>query len=371
MENLVIYRKYRPQKFSEFIGQKAIVKTITNSISKEQISHAYLFSGPRGTGKTTLARLFAKAVNCQNRKKGDYEPCNKCQSCLEITKGISMDLVEIDAASNRGIDEIRSLKESIGFLPSKSKFKVFIIDEAHQLSKDATNALLKTLEEPPKHAIFILATTEIHKMIPTISSRCQRFNFKKLTVQEIVEKLEKIAKSEKIDIEKKALDLIAQYSDGSLRDAETMIDQVIVFFSKKRKITTDDLKELFGITGFFQIANFVDLLINSDLKKNFEFFEKKVEEGLNIEEFLKDLISYLRDLLLVKINPEFRLSDFPNLTKEEFEKMKNQAKKIDKQKLDKILETLIDTSNTMRFSPILQLPLELAIVKIKKIIEEK
>ena len=179
MTNLVLYRKYRPYSFKDFIGQEHIVKTITNEISSGTISHAYLFSGHRGTGKTTLARLFAKAINCQNPKGA--EPCNKCPSCLEINEGKAIDIIEIDAASNRGIDEIRSIRESIKFAPNFLKYKVLILDEAHQLSKDAANALLKILEEPPSFAIFILATTEAHKMIPTIASRCQRFDFYKLS----------------------------------------------------------------------------------------------------------------------------------------------------------------------------------------------
>ena len=180
--SLVLYRKYRPQTFAEFIGQEHIAKTLTNAISKGMISHAYLFSGPRGSGKTSLARLLAKSVNCQNRKDGEFEPCNKCSSCLETMKGAAIDLIEIDAASHRGIDDIRELINGIKFSPTKSKYKVFILDEAHQLSKDAANALLKTLEEPPAHAIFVLATTEIHKMILTIISRCQRFDFRKFTL---------------------------------------------------------------------------------------------------------------------------------------------------------------------------------------------
>jgi len=229
----VLYRKYRPQKFSEFVGQEHIVKTLTNAISSGLISHAYLFYGPRGSGKTTIARLFAKAVNCQNRKGGDFEPCNQCFSCKEISEGRAVDLIEIDAASHRGIDEIRDLREGIKFAPTRLKYKVFIIDEAHQLTKEAANALLKTLEEPPSHAIFILATTEIHKMIPTIISRCQRFDFRKLTVPEILKKLEIICQKEKIKIEKVALELIAQNAQGSMRDAESLLDQVSTSFDKK------------------------------------------------------------------------------------------------------------------------------------------
>jgi DNA polymerase III subunit gamma/tau len=189
MANIAFYRKYRPKSFQDVIGQEHIVRTLTNAVAQDIISHAYLFSGPRGTGKTSLARLLAKAVNCANPKQGD--PCNKCEACGEINAGRAMDFVELDAASNRGIDEIRDLKEGIKFSPTKLKYKVFVIDEAHQLTKEAANALLKTLEEPPPHAIFILATTEAHKMISTIASRCQRFDFHKLTAPQIVQRKSK------------------------------------------------------------------------------------------------------------------------------------------------------------------------------------
>ena len=248
MPSLVLYRKYRPKTFSEIIGQEHVVQTLTNAISSGMISHAYLFSGPRGNGKTTIARLLAKAVNCQNRKNGEFEPCNKCSSCLEIMENRSMDLIEIDAASHRGVDEVRELRDGIGFVPTKSKYKVFIIDESHQLTKEASNALLKTLEEPPAHAIFILATTEIHKMIPTIISRCQRFDFRKLTIPEIIKRLEIIAKKEEVKVEKAALELIAIAASGSIRDAESLLDQALTYSGGlNRELKAEDIKEILGL----------------------------------------------------------------------------------------------------------------------------
>jgi DNA polymerase-3 subunit gamma/tau len=241
--SLVLYRKYRPQVFADVVGQEHIVQTLTNAVSSGIISHAYLFSGPRGSGKTTVARLLAKSLNCQNRKEGEFEPCNKCSSCLEIMENRSLDLLEIDAASHRGIDEMRELRDGIKFAPAKSKYKIFIIDESHQLTKEAANALLKTLEEPPSHAIFILATTEIHKMIPTIISRCQRFDFRRLTLPEIVKKLEFVAKKEGVKTDKAALELIALSAAGSIRDAESILGQVLSY-QGAQEIKTETIKEI-------------------------------------------------------------------------------------------------------------------------------
>jgi DNA polymerase-3 subunit gamma/tau len=358
----VFYRKYRPQKFSEFVGQEHVVKTLTNAISQEMISHAYLFSGPRGIGKTTLARIFAKAINCQNRKKGEFEPCNQCSSCLEITEGRSMDLIEIDAASHRGIDEVRELRDGIVFVPTKSKYKVYIIDEAHQITKDAANALLKTLEEPPPFAIFILATTEVHKMIPTILSRCQRFDFKKLTLKEILKKLEFICQNEKIEIEKPALELIALNSDGSMRDAEGILDQVFTLFGKK-KIELNDVKGILGIVEVKLVSDFFDFLLKKDSKGAIEFLNQLLEKGIDLEEFSKVLINYLRQILILKIMGIENNPFLIGFSKEEIQKMKEQSEKISQDQLNKLLQVFLEAQNKIKFSPIPQLPLELAIVE--------
>jgi len=263
MANLALYRKYRPQTFSEIIGQEHVVKTLTNAIASDAVSHAYLFSGPRGSGKTTIARLLAKAVNCHERKGGQFEPCNKCSSCLEIMEGRSLDLIEIDAASHGGIDGIRELRDGIKFSPNKEKYKVFIIDECHQLSKDAANALLKTLEEPPPYAIFVLATTEIHKMIPTIISRTQRFDFRKLTLEEIMKRLEIICEKEKAKVDKSVLEFVALNSGGSIRDAESLLDQVFTLggvLGKGEGIGVKAVQDLLGIADTAVLAQFVDYI---------------------------------------------------------------------------------------------------------------
>ncbi len=367
--SLVLYRKYRPQTFSEIIGQEHIVQTLTNAICSGIISHAYLFAGPKGSGKTSMARLLAKAFNCFDRKKNEFEPCNKCFSCLEIMQGNSIDLIEIDAASHRGIDEVRELRDGIKFAPTKSTHKVFILDEAHQFSKDAANALLKTLEEPPSHAIFILATTEIHKMIPTIISRCQRFDFRKLTLLEIVKRLEIIIKKENVKIEKAALELIALNSGGSIRDGESLLDQVLSFKAglNKKEIKAEDIKDLLGMVETGLISLFCDLIIEKKAAEAINFLNEITDRGLDFQEFSKALINYLRQALIL------RIADIPvdrednplitGLTKEELQKLQQQVSNFNEQEIRNILKLFIEAENKIKYSSIPQLPLELAIIE--------
>ena len=362
--SLVLYRKYRPQTFAEVIGQEHVVQTLTNAISSGMISHAYLFSGPRGSGKTTLARLLAKAANCQNRKKGEAEPCNQCPSCTEIMAGRSLDLLEIDAASHRGIDEIRELRDGIKFVPTKSKYKVFILDEAHQLSKDAANALLKTLEEPPSHAIFILATTEIHKMIPTVISRCQRFDFRRLTLPEIIKRLEIIAGKEKVKVERAALELIALNSGGAIRDGEGLLDQALTFAGSGGEIKAEDIKDLLGLVEVELVAKFCDFLCQKKASEAINLLNEITDRGADLQEFAKILINYLRQALILKITGvEEGNPIITGLTKEEFQKLQNQAANFKEEELRNILNLFLEAENKMKYSPIPQLPLELAIIE--------
>ena len=362
--SLVLYRKYRPKNFSEVIGQEHIVQTLTNSISSGIISHAYLFCGPRGSGKTTLARLLAKALNCENRKENEFEPCNKCSSCLEMMNNRSMDLIEIDAASHRGIDEMKELIEGIKFSPSKSKYKVFIIDESHQLTKESANALLKTLEEPPAHAIFILATTEIHKMITTIVSRCQRFDFRKLTIEEIVKRLNILAKKEKVKVDNAVLELIALNSGGAFRDAEGLLGQAISFCGQDKEITVEEIKDLLGLVEIEMVSKFTNYLVEKNVSEAVSFLNIIIEKGIDLQEFVKALISYLRQGLILKITGNEKDSSIvAGLTKEEIEKLKGQSSALKEEEIRNILNLFLEAEGKMKYSPITQLPLELAIIE--------
>lgn len=358
----MLYRKYRPKNFSDFIGQKPIVETLKNAILKNKVAHAYLFSGPRGTGKTTLARIFAKALNCLNLGK-DAEPCNQCSNCQSFNEGNFLDLIEIDAASNRGIDEIRGIIEIVKVRPINGKKKVFIIDECHSLTKEAANAFLKTLEEPPDYVVFILATTEPEKVLPTILSRTQKFQFRYLTVKEISEKLKKIAESEKIKIEDDALNLISIQAGGSLRDAETIFEKIINYF--EGKITRSDIENFFGMVKKEFIFNFLKFLIEKDKKKLLEIINSVFLEGYDLILFLEEILKFLRAIAFVKTNPELKTVVEKDFIGEDFDEALKITENLSLVNLQNYLNLFLTAyEQTKKEPPILTLPLELAILKI-------
>ncbi len=311
MEYLALYRKYRPDNFDDVVGQENIVKVIKNAIENNKISHAYLFSGPRGTGKTTIAKIIAKMVNCENLRDGN--PCNNCDSCRNAF--INNDVVEIDAASNNGVDEIRELKNKINLVPSMSKYKIYIIDEVHMLTIQAFNALLKTLEEPPKHAIFILATTEPHKIPLTISSRCQKFQFTKIQNEGIVKKLLQITKNEKIKIGEEILYEIARLSDGGLRDAINLLDQLIAY--NPNEIVLEDVYKICSSISYKELSELLKNIYNEKIEKVIDFVDKISSEGKNVSKFIEELIIFLKDILIYKnINRTTYIKDKNEIIKE-------------------------------------------------------
>jgi DNA polymerase III subunit gamma/tau len=294
MSSQVFYRKWRPQTLAEVVGQETVTRTLLGALEKERIAHAYLFCGPRGTGKTSTGRILAKAVNCL--ENGHGEPCNHCSMCSAVTEGHAMDIIEIDAASNTGIDDIRDLREKVNYHPGEARFKVYIIDEVHMLSNAASNALLKTLEEPPPRVIFVLATTETHKLLPTIISRCQRFDFRRLTQEDVVDKLAQICGEEDIDIPPEGLILIARRTRGSLRDAENLLQQVSTYYGNTAELS--QIQEMLGITGDARVRELAGHIMTSDIAAGMAVINAVNQDGLDLKQFNRELIDYLRAVML-------------------------------------------------------------------------
>lgn len=354
-----LYRKYRPKNFSEVIGQKHIVQTLSNAVKNNRIGQAYLFTGPRGTGKTSIARILAKTVNCTDLQ--DSVTCEKCRNCQLINGNKSLDIIEIDAASNTGVDNIRELRETVGLPPTALKYKVYIIDEVHMLSTGAFNALLKTLEEPPTHVIFILATTEIHKVPATIISRCQRFDFTRLPIENIIEKLSLIATAEKIAIDADSLEMIAIAAEGGMRDAESLFGQVIALEDKN--ITAKEVEEILGTTDRKFSAEIAGMIFEQDATGAITKINGLLNNGYDLQIFTKSLINYVRQLMLLKVNPGLKNHFAYEATQEQLAKMSQQIEKTELSAIILTLNLLLEAQNRIAASMLPQLPLEIAIIR--------
>jgi DNA polymerase-3 subunit gamma/tau len=352
-EYQVLARKYRPQRFAEVVGQEAVVATLINAIRMKRAAHAYLFCGCRGTGKTTLARLFAKALNCRSLSK-EGEPCNACHSCKEIAGGHAMDVLEIDGASHRGIEDIRQINETIGFTPANGKYKIYLIDEVHMLTKEAFNALLKTLEEPPGHAKFFFATTEPHKIPATILSRCQRFNLGRIALEKLCKKLAEIAADLELAIEQEALITIAELSEGSLRDAQSLFDQVIAY--QKTPITHEVVTEVLGLPSRETLFLLDEAGHKSDLAAAFRIAEEVFNTGKNIGFFLEELIQHFRALFLLKNGAPFQGRDQ--------KRYQLSVEYYRNDQLLQILELLTEAAQTLKFAASEKTALEMLLLRI-------
>lgn len=362
-----IYRKYRPQTFADMHDQEHILRTITNEISSGQIAHAYLFTGPRGVGKTTTARLLAKALNCQNRKAAAFEPCNECSSCTEITDGRNIDVIEIDAASHTGVDNVReNIIDNAQFKPTRSPYKIFIIDEVHMLSGSAFNALLKTIEEPPAHIVFILATTEFQKLPATIVSRCQRFGFKRITAEEMLKKLEKICKQEKIKVSKEVLNKIIIKSEGGMRDAESLLGQI--FSLNLKEINDKDVEAILPSADFGVVLKFLSNVVAADPRQAIEQINNLSINGANLEQFTLSLIDILRATLIAQTG--FEIKNIINTDKETLRQIKEISQKLPAEKIIAMIESALERKREIKSAPIPQLPLELFAVEFSSISTE-
>ncbi|MBC7265245.1 MAG: DNA polymerase III subunit gamma/tau [Chloroflexi bacterium] len=355
MSAQALYRRWRSQTFGEIIGQEHVTRTLRNALRTGRISHAYLFAGPRGTGKTTTARVFAKAVNCLDPHDG--EPCNQCSICQSLNEGRSLDLIEIDAASNRGIDEIRDLREKIVFSPSECKYKVYVVDEVHMLTNEAFNALLKTLEEPPPHAIFILATTAPHRIPETVLSRCQRFDFRRVSMSDLLLKLNRICTQEGIQAEPSALELIARRATGSFRDAESLLDQLVAFGD--REVTLSQVQALLGTASSQAVEEFVTHLRDRNVAAGLALINATIDSGADPRQFGQEVLEYLRNLLLIKNGGGKLIHE----TKEALLRMEALAEGFSSRRLVNVIKIFNGATLSTKLSSHPQLPIELAFVE--------
>ena len=356
---MALYRKFRPNEFEDVKGQDAIVKTLKNQIRANRIGHAYLFCGTRGTGKTTVAKIFAKAVNCEHTADGS--PCGECAACKSIASGASMNVIEIDAASNNGVDNIREIREEVAYRPTEGRYKVYIIDEVHMLSIGAFNALLKTLEEPPEYVIFILATTEAHKIPVTILSRCQRYDFKRISIDTISARLRELIDKEQWDVEDKAVRYIAKMADGSMRDSLSLLDQCASFYIGE-KLTYDHVLEVLGAVDTEVFSRLLRELISMDVRRVIKTVEDLVMQGRELSQLAADFTWYLRNLLLVKGSDH--MEDILDVSTENLAQLKEEAQMIDNDTLIRYIRIFSELTNQLRYSAQKRVLLEVTLIKL-------
>ncbi len=359
MSYTALYRKYRPQNFTDVKGQDAIVTTICNQIKAERIAHAYLFCGTRGTGKTTIAKIFAKAVNCEHPVNGS--PCGTCASCQSIAAGTSMNVIEIDAASNNGVDNIREIRDEVTYAPTEGRYKVYIIDEVHMLSIGAFNALLKTLEEPPSYVIFILATTEAHKIPVTILSRCQRYDFHRISITIIAERLQDLLEQEQAEAEPKAIRYIAKAADGAMRDALSLLDQCMAFYMGQ-KLTYDQVLEVLGAVDTERFSRMLRSVVNHQVAEAMRQIEELVAEGRDLSQFVNDFTWYLRNLLLLQSSDD--MEDVLDISSENLKLLKEECTMLDSAELMRYIRIFSELSSQVRYSTQKRILIEIAVIKL-------